>query len=86
MKSRTLGTGTSDAEVTNIDSHGFWLLVRGTEHFLSYEDHPWFKDARVADILDVELLHDIHLHWPVLDVDLTIESLENPSQFPLTAK
>jgi len=71
------------ASVTSIDRHGLWLCVKGTEHFLSYEDHPWFREAKVRDILNVELLHEQHLHWPSLDVDLSVASLEDPGAFPL---
>ena len=84
MKSPELGESTSAVEVTNISSHGVWLFVGEKEHFLPYEKFPWFKDARVADIVDVELRHGFHLHWPKLDVDLEIASLEDPDQFPLT--
>jgi hypothetical protein len=71
-------------EVTNISRHGLWLLVKDKEYFLSYEQFPWFKDARLSQVLDVELLHGFHLHWPALDVDLEVASLENPAAFPLT--
>jgi len=86
MKSLTRGANTSEAEVTNIDRFGIWLLVRGTEFFLPYNEYPWFKDARVTDVLAVKLLHKDHLHWPALDVDLHIESLEKSEDFPLTYK
>ena len=84
MKSPELGESTSAVEVTNISSHGVWLFVGEKEHFLPYEKFPWFKDARVAEILNVELLNGFHLHWPQLDVDLEVTSLEEPDQFPLT--
>jgi hypothetical protein len=86
MKSATLGTNTSLAEVTNVDTHGIWVLVRDKEHFLAHEDFPWFKKAKVEDILNVELLHGVHLHWPALDVDLALDSLENPGKYPLVAE
>jgi len=69
--------------VTNIDRHGLWLFVTGKEYFLPYEDYPWFGDARVAEILNVRLLHGTHLHWPDLDVDLTVEMLADPDKHPL---
>jgi hypothetical protein len=31
----------------------------------------------------VELLHDFHIHWPGLDVDLSLTSLEDPGKTPL---
>jgi hypothetical protein len=83
MKSQQLGTPTSDVEVANIDAHGVWLYVQGAEYFLPYSDYPWFKDARVADILNVRLLHKDHLHWPTLDVDLSVKALRNPDAYPL---
>ena len=83
MRSSVRGKSTSTVEVTNIDAFGFWLLVRGKEYFLPYEEYPWFRDARVRDILGVTLVHEDHLHWPALDVDLSVESLERPESFPL---
>jgi hypothetical protein len=57
MKSATLGVGTSPAEVTNVDIHGIWVLVGEKEYFLPHEDFPWFKKAKVEDILNLELHH-----------------------------
>ena len=86
MKSETLGTNTSEVEVTQISKHGIWLLLQEKEHFLSFEDFPWFQDANVAAIQSVEVLNDHHLYWPELDIDLAIESIEHPDRFPLIAK
>ena len=86
MRSPTPGAGTSEAEVTGIDAHGIWLFAGGGEHFLPYEEYPWFRDATVREIVDVHLLHGVHLHWPALDVDLALDSLETPERYPLVAK
>ena len=43
MNSERLGKIASGVEVTNISTHGIWLLVGKRELFLSYEDFPWFK-------------------------------------------
>ena len=83
MKLQTPGTKTSEIEVSNIDSHGFWLFVKGKEYFLSYEEYPWFKNARVSKIINVQLLHGFHLHWPLLDVDLDLGFLQDSSKSPL---
>ena len=83
MKSKTLGGSTSRVEVLNIDAHGLWLYAQGKEYFLPYDEFPWFKNATVADILNVELQHEFHLHWPALDVDLDLRSLEDTSETPL---
>lgn len=86
MNSLTHGKNISQVEVTHISSHGVWLLLSGVEYFMPYTQFPWFKDARVADILNVEQLQQGHLYWPKLDVDLGVDSIENPHRFPLTAR
>jgi len=86
MKSQTLGKNISEVEVQNISSHGIWLYAVGKEYFLPFNNYPWFKNAKINDIYDVELLHDHHLPWPALDVDLELESLETPEKYPLTYK
>ncbi len=80
------GINTSEAEVTQIDSHGIWILVKDKEYFLPYDDFPWFKKARVSDVFQVELHHGVHLHWPSLDVDLTLKSLDHPENYPRVAE
>jgi hypothetical protein len=69
--------------VTNVSRHGLWLLVSDKEYFLPYEQYPWFQDARIREILNVHLEHEAHLHWPDLDVDLELDSLEHPENYPL---
>ncbi len=86
MKSCAPGVSTSPVEIGNIDAHGVWVCVRGREFFLPYSEYPWFRDATVREIAEVRLLHGEHLHWPTLDVDLTLDSLEPPEAYPLTAK
>ena len=80
------GDHSSDVEVTNISSHGFWLLVGGKELFLSYKDFPWFKDAPVGHIINVEQPSPGHFRWPQLDIDLGIETIERPGDFPLMTR
>ena len=86
MKSSTLGLNTSLVEVTNISRHGFWLLLEDEELFLPFYDFPWFQDAAVGKILNVELPSSNHLYWPELDVDLAVESIRHPEKFPLVSK
>jgi len=62
---------------------GFWLKAGEKEYFLPYDQYPWFKNARIDELFDVQLLHQSHLYWPKLDVDLEIISLENPEKYPL---
>ncbi len=81
-----LGESTSVLEVTNVSSHGFWLLVGNREIFLSYDDFPWFKDVAIGKLLNVEQPAPGHFYWPDLDVDLGIETIEHPERFPLVSR
>ncbi|GMQ96391.1 MAG: DUF2442 domain-containing protein [Gammaproteobacteria bacterium] len=86
MSLNPLGKNISEVEVTNITKHGLWLLSGDNEMFLSYDDFPWFKDVPVGKILSVEEPSPGHFYWPELDVDLGIQSIEHPEQFPLKTK
>ena len=82
-RSRRRGKSTSRVEVQGLSRHGLWLLVSDTEYYLPFEQFPWFAEARVRDAYEVELLHETHLHWPKLDVDLDLDSLSRPDDYPL---
>ncbi len=86
MKSRALGRSILEAEVTHISQHGFWLLLGEKEYFLSFAQFPWFEKASISAIHNIHWLRPAHLYWPELDIDLTVESLENPEKYPLVAK
>lgn len=82
-KLKNHGKSTSQVEVLNISTHGIWLYVSGREYFLPHKDFPWFRSAPIAQIQDVKLLHAHHLHWPRLDIDLELESLNNQEKYSL---
>lgn len=86
MKSSPHGKATSEAEVTNVSKHGFWIFIDGRELFAPFELFPWFEKASISDILAVERQGPDHLYWPDLDVDLAISSLEHPEAFPLVSR
>jgi hypothetical protein len=85
MKLETLGQNISTVEVTNISSHGIWILAGEDEMFLSYENFPWFKDVPIKQILNLEQPFVNHFYWPDLDVDLSTEIIKNPEKFPIKA-
>ncbi len=85
MKSAAPGASTSPVEVTNVSTHGFWIFVGERELFVSFRDFPWFKDASIGAITQVELPSPHHLYWPELDVDLAVESIEHPEKYPLVS-
>jgi hypothetical protein len=86
MKSVKLGKRTSDVEITNVSKHGFWLLIGDKEYFVAFEQFPWFRNAPIGHLLNVELPSAHHLYWPDLDVDIAVESIDHPERFPLVSK
>ena len=86
MKSGPRGKNTSSAEVVGITPNGLWLLLDETEHFLAFQDFPWFRDAPVRAVLHVERPQPHHLYWPDLDVDLHVESISHPEKYPLVSR
>ena len=83
MSSRTRGKDISVAvEVTNISANGVWILTGDKELFMSYADFPWFKNAIIAEIINVEEPRKGHFYWPDLDIDLTIDIIEHPEKYP----
>ena len=85
MKSAKRGKRIS-VEVTNVSPHGFWLLIDSREHFLPFDHFPWFRKASIDELVNVRLPHPNHLHWPSLDVDLAIDSLHHPENYPLVSR
>jgi hypothetical protein len=86
MKSATRGKPISVVEVTNVSKHGFWLLLAEQERFLSFDHFPWFRDVSIGELCHVELAHPHHLHWPDLDVDVAVDSIDHPERFPLVSR
>lgn len=80
------GTITSVPEVTHVSKHGLWLLLGGEELFLPFEHFPWFRQATIYQLSEVEWPSPDHLYWPQLDVDICVESIRNPAAFPLLSR
>jgi uncharacterized protein DUF2442 len=86
MRSAPPGPSTSPVEVTNVSPHGFWLFVGEREMFVPFKDFPWFREATVREITNVELPSPHHLYWPDLDIDLAVESIGHPEKYPLVSQ
>ena len=86
MKSVQPGTSTSGVELTNVSQHGLWLLIDGSEHYVPFDEFPWFRRATIAQLGRIERPSPGHLNWPELDVDLSLESIERPAAFPLVSR
>lgn len=77
---------TRSARVTAITETGFTVAVEGRELFVSFDHFPWFRHARVSDLLQVELAGPDHLRWPTIDADVHVRSIEHPEEFPLASR
>lgn len=80
-----LETNTSDtlASVLLINDHGILLSVCGQAYFLPYNRVPWMREATINDVMNVRMCGRKAIEWPSLDVDLEIESLRHPENYPL---
>ena len=83
MNGKNRGRNISKINILNISQHGIWLYVKAKEYFLPYAQFPWFRKATIDEIQDVQFVHAHHLHWPALDVDLELESLDNFEKYSL---
>jgi hypothetical protein len=80
------GIVTLEAEVTNVSKHCLWLLLGDEELVVPFSEFPWFKSATIEQLSDVERPTENHLYWPMIDVDLSVESIRKPERFPLVSK
>ena len=55
---------TSAVEVANVSPHGFWLMIDRTEYFLPFENFPWFRDATIGELTNVQLPSPHHPTGP----------------------
>ncbi len=60
---------------------GMAIVVNGKEYFLRFTDFPWFEYCSVAELRDITS-DKWGVYWNQLDIDLSIESIENPERFP----
>jgi hypothetical protein len=85
-RSSARGAHTSaDVQVLALTPHALWLMLGDRELMLDFGRFPWFARASLDQVCDVALIHGQHLHWPRLDVDLHVDSIEHPERFPLVA-
>ena len=79
----TLGLSTSGNETCFLGTtdEGMAVLVKGKEFFLRYTDFPWFEYCEIRELRDVTA-DRWGVYWNAIGIDLPIEALEHPEQFP----
>lgn len=80
-----LGKNTLAVEITNVSPLGLRMLVQDVEYYLPYTEFPWFKQATIEQIIQVEMPVDGHLYWSLLDIDLAVQSITSPEKYPLVS-
>lgn len=86
MKSAGPGSGTSPVEVSNVTADGFHVRLGDEILKVSFTEFPWFRKATTAELREVERPSPDHLYWPLLDIDLAVESIRHPEKFPLVSR
>lgn len=74
----TLETKTYFASST---PEGINVVVNGKAYFLRYTDFPWFEYCNVFELRNITA-DKWGVYWNDLDIDLSIESIENPELYP----
>jgi hypothetical protein len=52
---------------------------------MPFEQFPWFREAPIGKILRVEMHTDTHVYWPELDIDLDVDRILSPENYPLVS-
>ena len=69
-------------KITNVERDGFWLLTEDGEYFVPYDRYHAFRTATIEQIFNFEHQFD-NFHWPDLDVDIELDALKHPENYPL---
>lgn len=83
MNSSNSGISTLDCRVTDINGLGLFVLVQGKEYFIPFREYPRLLHSKVSELTNVIFLPPYQLRWEDLDVDIEIQALEQPENFPL---
>ena len=88
MKSAKRGKATLLVELVHVSVRGMWIYFEPLkrEMFLSFREFPWFADATIHALANIEVEHGRLLRWPDLDVDLDVDRIEHPERYPLVAR
>jgi hypothetical protein len=68
--------------VSTADGIGFLILVEEKEYFVPFREYPAFKDASVNQILNSTYNPPAQLCWESLDIDIELQALSSPEDFP----
>jgi hypothetical protein len=72
--------------VTTINELGIYVLIQGKEYFIPFREYPTLMNATITDLMNIVFLPPFQLRWNELDVDIELQALEQPENFPLIFK
>lgn len=73
-------------EIISITKFGIWLFFDEKEYYICFSDFPFFENATLNKIYNFEFFHGHHLHWPELNIDISLHQLNEPHRWPLIQK
>lgn len=71
--------------ITGASESGLQLRLDGEDLSLPFSSFPWFRHASMEQRATIERPQPDHLYWPLLDVDLSVETIRNPACCPLVS-
>ena len=77
------GKEENSARVSRVTTEGVWLIVGTSEYVLSSVEFPWFRGQPEEAVRNLVQDPWGDLHWPDLDVDLELDALRHPENYPL---
>ncbi|WP_176013059.1 DUF2442 domain-containing protein [Victivallis sp. Marseille-Q1083] len=57
-------------------------MIHGRNYHLKHADYPWFRYCTLEELCHVTA-DRWGVYWPQAEIDLEIESLEHPENYPL---
>ncbi|MBK7236291.1 MAG: DUF2442 domain-containing protein [Sterolibacteriaceae bacterium] len=69
---------TREVEVTRVSKNGFWVSLPEEEVYLPFQHFPWFRDAPLRQVLNVQHPSTHKLYWPDLGIDIELQSITYP--------
>lgn len=81
-RSSACASNSEKSRLRNCALQGLSFLVGEEELLLSCMVFPWFPEAPVSKIANIEKPGPHHLPRPDPDADLSIESMRHPEEFP----
>ena len=79
-------TESTCVKVLSINTDGIFIDAFGKDYFISFNRLPWFREAKVSDIMNVRNIGTMGIRWDAIDIDLELDSLIHPEKYPLIIK